>query len=60
MSCSSGWAWATRKDCAWRSVSPAAGRQKIRFVSAVTTGLASAFLLALGAGIVAMMRQGPK
>lgn len=33
---------------------------KIRFVSAVTTGLASAFLLALGAGIVAMMRQGPK
>jgi CheY-like chemotaxis protein len=33
---------------------------KIRFVSAVTTGLASAFLLALGAGIVAMMRQGSK
>jgi CheY-like chemotaxis protein len=31
---------------------------KIRFVSAVTTGLASAFLLALGAGIVAMMRHG--
>ena len=33
---------------------------KMRFVSAVTTGLASAFLLALGAGIVAMMRQGSK
>ncbi len=31
---------------------------KIRFVSAVTTGLASAFLLAIGAGIVAMMRHG--
>lgn len=31
---------------------------KIRFVSAVTTGLASAFLLAVGAGIVAMMRHG--
>ncbi len=31
---------------------------KIRFVSALTTGLASAFLLAIGAGIVAMMRQG--
>jgi CheY-like chemotaxis protein len=31
---------------------------KMRFVSAVTTGLASAFLLALGAGIVAMMRHG--
>jgi CheY-like chemotaxis protein len=31
---------------------------KIRFVSAVTTGLASAFLLAVGAGIIAMMRHG--
>ena len=31
---------------------------KIRFVSAVTTGLASAFLLAIGAGIVAMVRHG--
>ena len=31
---------------------------KIRFVSALTTGLASAFLLAIGAGIVAMLRQG--
>jgi CheY-like chemotaxis protein len=31
---------------------------KSRFVSAVTTGLASALLLALGAGIVAMMRHG--
>ncbi len=31
---------------------------KLRFVSAVTTGLASAFLLAVGAGIVAMMREG--
>lgn len=31
---------------------------KIRFVSAVTTGLASAFLLAVGAGIVAMLRHG--
>ena len=31
---------------------------KIRFVSALTTGLASACLLAIGAGIVAMMRQG--
>ena len=31
---------------------------KIRFVSAVTTGLASAFLLAVGAGILAMMRHG--
>lgn len=30
---------------------------KIRFVSALTTGLASAFLLALGAGLVAMLRQ---
>jgi CheY-like chemotaxis protein len=31
---------------------------KSRFVSTVTTGLASALLLALGAGIVAMMRHG--
>lgn len=31
---------------------------KIRFVAALTTGLASAFLLAVGAGIVAMMRHG--
>jgi CheY-like chemotaxis protein len=31
---------------------------KVRFVSAVTTGLASAFLLALAAGVVAMLRQG--
>jgi CheY-like chemotaxis protein len=31
---------------------------KVRFVSAVTTGLASAFLLAIGAGLVAMLRQG--
>ena len=31
---------------------------KIRFVSAVTTGLASAFRLAIGAGIVAMVRHG--
>ena len=31
---------------------------KIRFVSALTTGLASAFLLAIGAEIVAMLRQG--
>jgi CheY-like chemotaxis protein len=31
---------------------------KIRFVAAVTTGLASAFLLAIGAGIVAMVRHG--
>ena len=30
---------------------------KARFVSTVTTGLASALLLALGAGIVAMMRH---
>lgn len=34
---------------------------KIRFVSAVTTGLASAVLLAIAAGVVAMLRQnGPK
>lgn len=31
---------------------------KMRFVSAVTTGLASALLLALAAGIVAMLRHG--
>ncbi|MGD9512106.1 MAG: hypothetical protein AB7I59_04075 [Geminicoccaceae bacterium] len=31
---------------------------KIRFVAALTTGLASAFLLAIGAGIIAMMRHG--
>lgn len=31
---------------------------KSGFVSALTTGLASAFLLAIGAGIVAMMRHG--
>ena len=31
---------------------------KMRFVAAITTGLASAFLLAIGAGIVAMMRHG--
>ena len=31
---------------------------KLRFVSAVTTGIASALLLALGAGLVAMLRQG--
>jgi DNA-binding NarL/FixJ family response regulator len=31
---------------------------KIRFISAVTTGVASAFLLAVGAGIVAMLRHG--
>jgi DNA-binding NarL/FixJ family response regulator len=31
---------------------------KVRFVSALTTGLASAILLAIGAGLVAMMRQG--
>ncbi len=31
---------------------------KVRFASAVATGLASAFLLAIGAGLVAMLRQG--
>jgi CheY-like chemotaxis protein len=31
---------------------------KMRFISTVTTGLASAFLLAIGAGIVAMVRHG--
>jgi CheY-like chemotaxis protein len=31
---------------------------KIRFISAVTTGIASAFLLAVGAGIVAMLKHG--
>ena len=31
---------------------------KARFVSAVTTGLASALLLAFGAGLVAMLRHG--
>jgi CheY-like chemotaxis protein len=31
---------------------------KLRFVSAVTTGLASALLLALGAGIMAMLKHG--
>jgi CheY-like chemotaxis protein len=31
---------------------------KIRFLSAITTGIAAAFLLAVGAGIVAMLRQG--
>ena len=31
---------------------------KTRFISTVTTGLASAFLLAIGAGIVAMVRHG--
>jgi CheY-like chemotaxis protein len=31
---------------------------KLRFVAAVATGLASAFLLAIGAGIMAMLRQG--
>ncbi len=31
---------------------------KSRFVSAVTTGLASALLLAIGAGIVAVLRHG--
>ena len=30
---------------------------KIKFFSALTTGLASAFLLALGAGIAAMIRN---
>jgi hypothetical protein len=31
---------------------------KQRFVSALTTGIASAFLLALGAGIIALLRNG--
>jgi hypothetical protein len=30
---------------------------KLRFFSAVATGIGSAFLLALGAGLVAMLRE---
>jgi chemotaxis response regulator CheB len=33
---------------------------KLRFVAAVTTGLATAFLLAIGAGIMAMLKSGSK